>query len=204
MVNKNKIGFLKAACLMLAVTMIAACVLSGTMAKYTSSGTVSGLTLTIAKWDVNVEDNDLNGEEIDLSTLEWVINPIDDIPPPADQKAAPGTWGYAQITVENLSEVDAVIKVSGAEDIGSMTADSDGLTFKVDPNSSSYEEIGTEITAEGVAIAMSNSVYIYVCYQWEFGDGTNDTKDTAMGESPTDITFGDLTITAEQSDGSVT
>lgn len=227
MVKKNKLGFIKAACVMLALTMLAACVLSDTMAKYTSSGTASGLTLTIAKWDVEVGGETLGSTEIDLSSAKWTIKQegsVADATFVEENMIAPGTWGYVPIAVENLSDVDAVIKVSGIDTFKPTSGvDSAGLTFKVmvideDREPDSYEDgyDVTDIAEIGVGIDKGGDVVnIYVCYQWEFGEsGDYDTDDTAMGKASaeaykaggerTKLEFDSkLTITAEQSDGTV-
>lgn len=56
----KKNGFLKAAGLMLAVMMLATCVLSGTMAKYSSSSKDIALEATIAKWKITANSDDIS------------------------------------------------------------------------------------------------------------------------------------------------
>ncbi len=214
----TKIKFLRIACLMSAATMLATCINSGTMAKYTSSGTASGLKLTVANWDVEVAEQQLGVvSPIDLSGLDWHIEYEADASaePPANGTIAPGTWGYAEIPVENKSEVDAKIRVDYSSLKPTVTnGDSTGMFFGVvvqesEPSEGSVDwfEYGAEITAEAEGeVTRGTTAYIYVCYEWEFGEGENDIEDTEKGKSSIDgdrieVNFGTLKITAEQSDG---
>ncbi len=203
--NKTKKnGFLKAAGLMLVVMMLATCVLSGTMAKYTSTGSAGVSALTPAKWDIQVNGSTF---ETGLSTLSWTIAANKSATSAVDNtKMAPGTWGYAVIKVENKGEVNATLQVSK---FTAPTIDdpSSGLTFgcyQQASEKSSYSDIttgGTDLSSGGnsATLAPEGVAYIYVVYQWTYEvDADNNAKDTAMGKTPTEITIGSLTITATQ------
>lgn len=134
--NKTtKNSFLKAACLMLSVIMLTAYVLPETLAKYTSTGTVSakGMTLTVAKWDVRVDESPLK-ETITVTDTGWMINNIVDAET-VSSNAAPGTWGYSKVcTITNAGEVDANVKISGISDLATPSSSSgysSGLSFEV-------------------------------------------------------------------------
>ena len=61
--NKTKKnGFFMAACLMLVVTMLATCIVSGTLAMFYSKGTVKGLTATVAKWSIEFNGSSISVE----------------------------------------------------------------------------------------------------------------------------------------------
>lgn len=196
----------------MAVTMLATCVVAGTMAKYTSSGTAKGLKLTVASWNVEVAGTPIH-DTISLDGVEWQIQSIDGIiPEPNPNRAAPGTWGYADISIVNNSDVDANITVSGLNSLIPSDVGTAGLSFNTgisDDKPSSYEDL-TE-TAESFELAKSEDTddtdgidgtvkYICVCYKWEF-DGYDD-YDTPLGESRKIFDFDStLKITAEQSNG---
>lgn len=205
MINRMKNGFLKAACLMVAVMMLAACVISGTLAKYTSSGTVSKLTLQVAKWNVTVGEHSLEfgGGDIDLSSsVTWIIEPYDGVSQaPADDTIAPGTWGYLEIPIVNNSDVDAMLKIEVTDAFTS--SDVSGMEFIVvvgDSAPSSAFDVD-DITSGGYEgeLAIGESINLYICFRWPFdGDDENDT-DAAETYGSNELTLtGSLTITATQ------
>ena len=114
--------------LVLVLCMVSVCFLSGTVAKYTSTGTGTD-TASVAKWKFTVEGTDI------ATTDEWTFdlfntvanqlpvgsNPIVDdtnVNNAADSNAAtsqiiaPGTVGFFVIDLENASEVNAKYGIS--------------------------------------------------------------------------------------------
>ena len=209
--NKTKkSGLLKIAGLMAAVTMLTTCVVSGTMAKYTSEGTATGGAVNVAKWSITVGGTDIVTEsEVDLSTLSWKIYDADttqevDENTVTAKKIAPGTWGYAEIQVQNASDVAALLKVTGATGLTS-TYTSAALQSKIivrESAATSYSGMTTESgdLTTGVSLPKGGNVTIFICYDWAFGTGDNDEDDTKIGNSVTQLTLGTLTITAEQAE----
>ncbi len=207
-----KTKFFKIACLMSAATMLATCINSGTMAKYTSTKTISGLTLTVASWNVLVADTPIH-DTISLDGVEWHIESIDSIPEPAANTAAPGTWGYAEIPIVNNSDVDAKITVSGLSSLippesTSVSDIPDSLSFKVGVGESTpfdFDSVDTDTGSIETGVTLEKSggtINIYVCYKWDFGDGVNDMQDTQLGVDNETFYFNNpLTITAEQAQG---
>ncbi len=215
MLEKKKNGFLKAAFLMLTVIMLSACFLPGTLAKYYSQGK-TGLKLEVATWNVAVEEGSADPQrigEIDLSSLTWTINQETDVTAaPAEGKIAPGTWGYAEIRIVNMSDVDAIVTISGVEDIeelgstteGLGTLDDSGLHFKViatsepisDPGS--YDGMKTDTTpvtdiftsdghkfqkATSDSSDDADSIYLYVCFEWLFEILTDSVANSDVDEA---------------------
>ena len=193
--TKTNNRFLKAAGLMMAVMMLATCVISGTMAKYTSTGTADSVTANAGKWSITV-----NGEE-----LEEIMNlSVDDMTITADEAAAsgiayagtdpvPGTYGYKAIEIKNESVVDAEVSVSATGATNDDTAISVGF-LKEQPT-------GNAITSEDLSstplkINAGGSQTIYIAYNWEF-DG-QDEPDTTLGKTEGAINFGSITVTATQ------
>lgn len=214
--NKTKKkGFLKIAGIMAVMMMLATCVVSGTMAKYTSTGTTTGGSVGVAKWSIKVgEDETELSNTVSLASLSWNIfvdeteNEVDDATVIAN-KIAPGTWGYAAIKVTNASDVAALLKVSGNPTPTDDVVKSTNLQFKVVANEdtatkTSYgaltnKEDIVDLATTGVTLPKTNgSITIYICYQWKYASGQDD-KDTEMGKAEElTLTLGTLTITAEQ------
>lgn len=182
---------------MLAVSLLMTCVISSTMAKYTSAATGSD-TATVAKWSVKV-----NGSEIAVSpaaTVDFGLfdtvkdsNGADEETDVATGKIAPGTSGEFTLTIENSSEVNAQYAID-------FTVTNDAnipLEFSAD---------GTEwkTSLEGVTdtIAMSATATKTIYWRWAFEQTdvtTGDAADTALGIAAPTVTVS-ATITATQVD----
>ncbi len=216
MIKKIKYGLIKAAGLMLAVMTLAACVISGTLAKYRSSATFHA-SLTVATWRFEINEDSTQpfpvSTEISISSLKWEVKPTEGISAlPNENTIAPGTWGYAEIKIENVGDVDAVVTVSienlkfpTQDDHGNQVADlNNRLTFalmKTPPdNESKIVDQSTEQPYSDTLVRSgksgTNSLTCYLVYKWEFGtidDGVNDNK--FQGNT---FDFGAFTITAKQ------
>ncbi len=201
--NKTKkSGFLKIAGLMAAVMMLTTCVVAGTMAKYTSSGTADLADVTPAHWNITANGNALTTP---VSGLEWTIykegteQKVEDSSVTSG-KIAPGTWGYATIEIKNESEVAATLTVTGftAPDENSTGLEF-GCTYATDKQTT-YANISGANAVSGlsnVALAKGASIYLYVYYQWAY-DG-DDTHDTALGTAAAELAFSSvLSIVADQ------
>ena len=189
--------FMRIAGFMLAVSLLMTCVISSTMAKYTSAATGSD-TATVAKWSVKV-----NGSEIAVSpaaTVDFGLfdtvkdsNGADEETDVATGKIAPGTSGEFTLTIENSSEVNAQYAID-------FTVTNDAnipLEFSAD---------GTEwkTSLEGVTdtIAMSATATKTIYWRWAFEQTdvtTGDAADTALGIAAPTVTVS-ATITATQVD----
>ena len=189
--------FMRIAGFMLAVSLLMTCVISSTMAKYTSAATGSD-TATVAKWSAKV-----NGSEIAVSpaaTVDFGLfdtvkdsNGADEETDVATGKIAPGTSGEFTLTIENSSEVNAQYAID-------FTVTNDAnipLEFSAD---------GTEwkTSLEGVTdtIAMSATATKTIYWRWAFEQTdvtTGDAADTALGIAAPTVTVS-ATITATQVD----
>lgn len=187
--------FMRIAGFMLAASLLMTCVISSTMAKYTSAATGSD-TATVAKWSVKV-----NGGEIAVSpaaTVDFGLfdtvkdsNGTDEETDVATGKIAPGTSGEFTLTIENSSEVNAQYAIN-------FTVTNDAnipLEFSAD---------GTEwkTSLEGVTdtIAMSATATKTIYWRWAFEQtdvATGDAADTALGIAAPTVTVS-ATITATQ------
>ena len=186
--KKNRM--MRTASVLLVAVLLSTCAISGTFAKYTSTHTATD-TVTVAKWDVKVDDAAFSDTATFDFTETWTDsdgNVEDDV---ADNKLAPGTKGSFDLTVTNSSEVNAQFKVNF--DFAALNAIPLNFTFKID---------GADYTqGDFVEIAMNASKVITVTWEWPFeavGSNTN-AADTALGEAGTTFNVS-ATIVAEQVD----
>ena len=201
--TKTNNRFLKAAGLMMAVMMLATCVISGTMAKYTSSQSDVSAKASVAKWSIqDASTNELGSLELDELTFN--IYDTDGATPFTEEnvssgKIAPGTWGYTTIELLNKGDVDADIEATIEK--GSLPTGMKLTVLTEEPGTDTaltISEEKTTVKASGVE-ATNGSAKIVIAYVWEFGDGTNDVNDMTFA-SGDDLTLGTLSITANQVD----
>ncbi len=220
--NKTKkTGVLMAACLMLAVMMFAACVIAGTMAKYTSTGTVN-TKLDVALWSFDISKagtfpQNVVSETVTLSNLSWTVNPCetDGSAQPNENTIAPGTWGYAPIVIQNVGDVDAVVTVDVGElalptessESNVITDLEDRLVFAIMTNTPNEGNIdGTNKLSspynilDGILVRSgksgANTITFYLAYKWDFGTIADAENDNKFESNVFD--FGTFTITAQQ------
>lgn len=187
--------FLKAAGLMMGVMMLATCVLSGTMAKYTSSGSATEVKANAATWNVNVD-----GTAIDSYAFDDLTFTVDELTGGAKEdsyeagKIVPGTFGYAKVTVKNEGEVDALLSVTKS---GSPTSHN-GLTLAILDSAPTADTAASmsDATIENVGLVRSSGTKdIYIAYCWQFDDANSNDDTSIQGQ---EINFGELTLTASQ------
>ncbi len=202
MKRDNKV--VKFAIIVLALTMVALILVSGTYAKYTSSATATS-TATVAKWAIKVNDNDISGSATTPKDLSSSINLFDtrydsDVSSDEDDVnaglIAPGTSGEFTLTVKNDSQVTAEYTIALSANVGSIPIEfsKDKSTWVASPAS-----LGVAEPTEVAAGASSTDLKIY--WRWAFtGDASTnftstqtDETDTALGEAATAPT---ATVTA--------
>lgn len=199
---------MRIAVLMLALSLLTCCFVGSTFAKYTSSATGSD-TVTVAKWDIQMLDDEGNSVNIGVATENTIqfdlFNTIKDYdtttaePDVKAGKIAPGTGGSFTLEVANKSEVNAKYGVTFA-----VTNDAEiPLEFKVNDG-----EWKTSLDAvSDVAIAMETGESdVIVSWRWAFERGTNDGEkvtnnaaDTLDGVNAPSVTV-EATIVVEQVD----
>ena len=185
---------MKVAALLLALTLMTSCFVGGTFARYVSTASLSD-TVTVAKWDVQLDANTLDYTE--TATFDFTEtwkdsdgNTEEDV---MSKYLAPGTKGSFDLLVENKSDVTAEYKIefnfSALNDL---------------PLNITYKLNGTETTAAALAtftqIAMtSGSATITVEWEWPFEavDPNTDAKDTALGLAGGNFALS-ATLTARQ------
>ena len=214
--------------LVLVLCMVSVCFLSGTVAKYTSTGTGTD-TASVAKWSFKSEGTDI--ATTDTFTFDLFKTVKDTAGDEADvdkkvaddhQIIAPGTSGSFVIDLANESEVTAkfgvVFNVTEANNttgntipiqyrvkvgdtyVGGDTWTSAPTTVDIEETSAYDVILATAQAANGTG---ADKTTVTVEWKWVYEDG-NDTNDTALGKDsvtgdPVQITVS-ATVTATQVD----
>ena len=187
--------------LLLVACCISACFVGGTFAKYTSTVTGSD-TVTVAKWSIKVDDQDIAANQVpafDLFTTANFDEADNDV---ANGKIAPGTKGSFAFKVENEAEVTVEYGVSFTV---TWPANLSSAQFKFYSDSAMTNEIVLAdgkytVVADGTELAIgAEAVTTTIYWQWIFGDPANNTNDTAAGVAAGTLTIAP-TITVNQVD----
>ena len=194
-VNSNKT--MKFVSLVMLVTVVAAIMIAGTFAKYTS--TASGTaTATVAKWDISAgalgEEVSITGEDATVAfNLFDTILEEDGVTEELDVYAedgkvvriAPGTSGAFDLSVLNNSEVTAAYTIE-------FTVDRTDIPLQFNVNNAGWTTTLDNVTE--TVIAMGSSSTANVQWKWAF-EGGNDATDTALGiEAPEIIVTATLNV----------
>ena len=204
MKRDNKVT--KYAIILLALTMIALILVSGTYAKYTSTATGAD-TAKIAKWSILVGDKEIAEKTAQTVTfgLFSEIKEADTTNAEDNVKSgkiiAPGTGGSINVEVKNKSEVDAQYTITYAltdENTAKVPLEFsvDGENWTSDITTLSITETLTKETGTSTA---TKKFY----WRWAFENGTTpaekdtrDTSDTALGIDAREGVAKDITVTA--------
>lgn len=174
--------FLRIAGVMLGATLLMTCVLSGTLAKYTSSADGSAKA-TVAKWSIEVNDTEIAvspAATVDFKLFDTVkdTNGTDDETDVVSGKIAPGTSGSFDLKVENTSEVTATYAI----DFDVTNEKNIPLEFSVDGTTWKMSIDDLDIAATN--IAMNGNATKTIQWRWAFEQTditAGDTADTALG-----------------------
>ncbi len=192
---------MRIASVLLVVVLLTTSIISGTLAKYTSSVEASAIA-TVAKWDIKVNNSKISVSNpnitFDLFDTVKDSNGTGDESDVVSKKIAPGTSGSFAFKIENLSEVNAQYTVALTEKNDSNVP----LQYSIDGNtwSDSIGELATtNITNQSIDMTNGEST-VTVYWRWMFEGTTNgahtsqsDESDTSLGTMDTAPT---VTITA--------
>lgn len=195
--DKKLVKFILVLLLIVAIALIA---VSGTYSKYTSSASGTD-TVTVAKWSIIVNDNDIavDGATISFNLFD-TINDSDgstesDV---TSEMIAPGTSGSFALAVTNASDVTAKYSITLEQTAGDtvpLQYSTDGQTW--------YSDISS-LSLSGESLAIGGSATTTVYWQWAYyTDDATDTNDTTLGVSSADSAVSVTitgTITATQVD----
>ena len=217
--KKNKI--LRLASVMLMLCLITTCAISGTFAKYTTSGTASD-TARVAAWGVNVSVTGQFVKEVGTTVKSTT-----------DKVVAPGMSGsIATVTASGKPEVSCKIVYTGvltlsnwSETFNNGTAEVEYCPIVIKVGTKTYAINGIKLengsdpdvkcenladlkskveaaianyTTDSFDAGVEISSSLVVSYEWAFDDNNN-SKDTALGNQGTKPTITlALTATVEQ------
>lgn len=218
--KKNK--FLKLASGLLMLVLITCCAVSGTFAKYVTTGSATD-TARVAKWGIELAvtgdnvlyDDAKSGDEV--TAVKVLTNNL----------AAPGTYQkLATVALTGTPEVAYQIKVEVDLDLGDkwivggavycpLVFTVDGTEFKIDATNTttalleeaiekaimeaiSGEEDGVAEYNAGVAVP-ATAASVLIDWLWAF-EGNDDTKDTILGNAFNATIDFSLTVTVTQVD----
>ena len=176
---------------LLICTFVSTGITAGTYAKYTSTAVLSD-TARVAKWDIDVEGNDMTAStEIDL--FKYAETNVTNTDGTVNGLIAPGTAGSFEIDVKNAGEVTAEYTIK-------FSATNEGnIPIEYSLDNSTWETDITELTiSETLAIGSETSTKT-IYWKWAFERGENDSDKTA--NNSTDTTLGlagtaEVTVTA--------
>lgn len=209
--KKNKI--MRAAALMLSLTLVSSCFVGGTFAKYVSEATGTD-SARVAKWSFEVNDAEIttaNTFTFDLfatATLKDTDGNTETDVAAADaatqkQLIAPGTQGQFDIVLENLSEVSAKYAIDYTvtepenTDIPILFSVDNGSSWTADLADVAASDTDTKLAAN------NGTKTITVKWMWAY-EQTNvaagDAADTALGIKGTDTVTVSAKVTATQID----
>lgn len=216
--EENKVA--KFAIIVLALTMIALILVSGTYAKYTSEFEATS-NARVAKWSFKVNNKDIatsEAQELTINLFETIKDTTDaeevgsnetDVKAGTAAQAiiAPGTAGEFTISVQNLSEVTAKAEI--AFDVTTTLP----LEFKVGNGewkaASSFTGDVAKVTLATLAMEQATATDTVVQWRWKYNSGaisggkstenaTGDAADTALGVAGTATAAVKVTVTATQ------
>lgn len=179
--------FIKIASIMLGASLLMTCVISGTLAKYTSAATGTA-SATVAKWSVEFSGTDIATNDNVAFSLFDTVKEADGTTAEADVaagKIAPGTGGSFDLKIENKSEVNATYSVALTETNNSNVP----IEYSAD-NGTSWKAL-SDLNVTDKAIAIGASETIKIQWRWVFEKNeAGNTTDTALGTATTAPTVG--------------
>lgn len=165
--------------IVLALTLITACLAGGTLAKYVTNAGSTGSTGTIALWSWEI--NDVVAADDWTFNLFATVNEADTTTAETDVdagKIAPGTGGSFVIKIDNLSEVNGTY----ALDFSATNADNIPIEYSLDKTA--WKTDINDIDVAATAIAMKTGTATTTIY-WRWAFEGNDANDTTLGTAGT-------------------
>ncbi len=215
----KKHNVMRVASAMAVVTLLSSSLISGTLAKYVSTGSGSS-SARVAAWSILVGSNsgDLksiteNGEStFDFDLFKSVLDEKnskteDDIKAKTNETiVAPGTMGYVDLKIQNKSEVNATYDIAFAD---TTTVDGNGqkpnIQYAIADDTTTVPTTWTgtvsALNKTSVAINMDARATYRVYWKWAYADTDNGVADTKLGTAttPAKATI-KATVTATQID----
>lgn len=193
----KKTKFMRAALLLLVLTLITSCFVGGTFAKYTTSGNGTD-TARVAKWGVTVTPEGATFKDMyDNDTSATVVGES------SAKVVAPGTSGeMTKMTLTGTPEVAVrvsyegkveltgwtvtsgfycplIIKINGTAVDTSEATDASSFAGAINNAIKGYSNVyaaGTDLSGEGAKS-------LAITWEWPFSTAGNDAKDTELGDA---------------------
>ncbi len=165
--------------IVLALTLITACLAGGTLAKYATTVGSADSTGTVAKWSWEI--NDVAAAENWAFNLFNTVKEADTTTTETDVdtgKIAPGTGGSFEIKIDNLSEVNGTYTLTFTE------TNASGIPIEYSIDGTTWKTAIADINVAATAIAMKTGTATKTVY-WRWAFEGNDTTDTALGTAGT-------------------
>ena len=189
----KKNTMMRLAAVLLVVTLLTTCAISGTFAKYVSETSATS-SARVAEWDIQLNGKNIAAKEFTFDLFETIIDTktgeeeTDVATAPTENIIAPGTKGEFKITLKNDSEVNATYDIAfGIENTANIP-----VKFTVNG------EAGLNNLSK-VALDMGKTADIIVTWEWVF-EGVDEVFDTSLGLKGTDTITVTANITATQVD----
>ncbi|MBE6547292.1 MAG: hypothetical protein E7667_00230 [Ruminococcaceae bacterium] len=186
---------LRIASVLLIAVLMTACVIGGTLAKYTTTISTPEESARVAKW--NITYNDQDASQVSNITFNLFDTTYDETVASSnsDKVIAPGTAGEFEFSLKNLSEVDAEYTIA-------LTVTNDGnipIEFSVDGGSTWASDLSAANVATATALDATGET-VSIMWQWVYEAGTStvygsntDAADTTLGLAGT----AEVTVSAE-------
>ena len=164
--------FMRLACVVLVLTLLSTCVISGTFAKYVTTAPTVSDNARVAKWGVevtaaaanlfaNTYENAAQGNDAGTYTANETSNDITVMTSvEAEELLAPGTTGTVEdaITIAGTPEVDVMVDIDATVTMAGWTYDND--EDPLTPNVFYCPLVFTITPASGPAITVQQTVDI--------------------------------------------
>lgn len=182
--------FLRVASVLLVLTLLSACAISGTFAKYTAEAKAED-SARVAKWSFKVDKTNIATSETFTFDLFKTIEDEaggkeDDVAKAGEGETpiiAPGTSGKISLVLKNDSEVSANYAVT-------FSANEAGVPLEFSSDGTTWE---TDITKLNIAASdstklayASGTATVTLQWRWAFTsteEGWDDDKDNALGKA---------------------
>ena len=208
---------MRIASMLLVLVLLTTCVISGTFAKYVSTGTAADVA-RVAKWGVVIEatDDGLDGRNV-LDTIDSATEAHISVDKEL-KLMAPGTKGdLVNVNVTGQPEVAVNVAVTfdiklvgweigtPATEYCPLVITVNGIDYAIDADDEDMDTVAELEAAIEAAVLAVNGDYdadedltsildLEVSWLWAFGTGATDANDTALGDLDTAPTL-DVTYT---------
>lgn len=201
--HMKKHNVMRVASAMAVVTLLSTSLISGTLAKYVSTGSGSS-SARVATWSILVGSNSDGLKSIteegestfDFDLFKSVLDEKDsntegDIKAGTNETiVAPGTKGYVDLKIQNKSEVNATYNIAFTD---TTIVDSNGqkpdIQYAIADDTSTEPATWTgtvsDLDKTSVAIDMDATATYRVYWKWAYTDTDNGVADTKLGTAVT-------------------